>query len=194
MIWDSWKASVNINSLSALQYHPLETANAISDYFDNLFTPHVLREENHERRMEPRAQALLEAERVGYCDLQKSVKSLKLRKACRISFSPNEYVRRFPRRYLVQHTHLFKHWFLSWYFRTSWDVAQVFTWSKPGKTILHFTHLFNRSFRPSRFRIFFGKQMKFTKTRQGPFIFAQNLDQLASCLVQAKFFQKFFLK
>jgi hypothetical protein len=112
MMWNSSKAPVYINSLSGLQYHPLETTNAISDRFDNPFTPHVLCAENHERRTEPKAQALLEVERGRYCCLKKSVKLLELRKVYRIFYFPKEYVRRLPRRYLVQLTHLFSHWFL----------------------------------------------------------------------------------
>jgi hypothetical protein len=44
-----------------LKYHPLEKANAIADCFKNQFTPNDLCDENDERRVEARVQALLES-------------------------------------------------------------------------------------------------------------------------------------
>jgi hypothetical protein len=38
-----------------------DKANAIADCLENQFTPHDLFDENHERRVEARVQALLEA-------------------------------------------------------------------------------------------------------------------------------------
>jgi hypothetical protein len=66
-------------------------------------------EENHERRVEARVQALLEAvdkppDRIRPRDLQKLQNSLKLRKACGIDGIPNESLRHFPRRPLVHLT------------------------------------------------------------------------------------------
>jgi hypothetical protein len=58
---DGPKAPTAIHGSSGLKFHPLEKANAIADYLENLFTPHDLCEENHEWRVEARVQALLEA-------------------------------------------------------------------------------------------------------------------------------------
>jgi hypothetical protein len=57
---DRPKASTAIHGLSGLEYHPLENANSIADCLENQFTPHDLYD-NHERRVEARVQALLEA-------------------------------------------------------------------------------------------------------------------------------------
>jgi hypothetical protein len=57
----------------------LQKASAIADCFENMFTPHGLCDENHERRVEATVQALLEAvdysppERVRPCDVQKII-------------------------------------------------------------------------------------------------------------------------
>jgi hypothetical protein len=59
-----------------------------ADCLENKFTPHELCDENHERRVEGRIQALLETEdndpheKLRPCDLLKLISSLKLRKAC----------------------------------------------------------------------------------------------------------------
>jgi hypothetical protein len=87
---DGPKAPTAIHGSSGLKFHPLEKGSAIADYLENLFTPHDLCDENHERRVEARVQALLETvddsppERVRPCDLQKIIKTLKLKKACDI--------------------------------------------------------------------------------------------------------------
>jgi hypothetical protein len=48
-------------SLLGLKYHLVDKANATADCLENQFTPHDLCEENHERQVEARVQALLEA-------------------------------------------------------------------------------------------------------------------------------------
>jgi hypothetical protein len=58
---DGPRAPTAIHGLLGLQYHPVGKANAIADCLENQFTPHELCEENHERRVEARVQALLEA-------------------------------------------------------------------------------------------------------------------------------------
>jgi hypothetical protein len=85
---DGPKVPTAISGSSGLKFHPLEKANAIADYLENLFTPHDLCDENHERRVETRVQALLETiddsprERDRPCEVQKIIKTLKLKKAC----------------------------------------------------------------------------------------------------------------
>jgi hypothetical protein len=80
---DGPRAPTAILGLLGLKYHPEDKANAIADCLENQFTPHDLCDENHERRVEARAQALLEAVdsdpliRIRSCDLQKFLNSLK---------------------------------------------------------------------------------------------------------------------
>jgi hypothetical protein len=68
-------------------HSPLGKANAIAACLEKQFTPHDLCEENHERRVEARVQALLNAvdnyplDRIRPRNLQKLIDSLKLRKA-----------------------------------------------------------------------------------------------------------------
>jgi hypothetical protein len=77
---DGPNAPTAIHGLLGLKYHPLEKAIAIADCLENLFTPNDLRDENHERLVEARVQALLESadnsppERVRPCDIQKLAK------------------------------------------------------------------------------------------------------------------------
>jgi hypothetical protein len=54
------RAPTAIHSPSGLKFHPSEKANAIADTLENQFTPHELCDENHERRVEAKVQALLE--------------------------------------------------------------------------------------------------------------------------------------
>jgi hypothetical protein len=83
---DGPKAPTEIHGSSGLKFHSLEKANANADYLQKLFTPHDLCDENHERRVEARVQALLETvdnsppERVRPCDVQKIITTLKLKK------------------------------------------------------------------------------------------------------------------
>jgi hypothetical protein len=55
------KASIAIHGPLGLKYHPLEKANATADYLEIQFTSHDLCDDNHERRVEARVQALLQA-------------------------------------------------------------------------------------------------------------------------------------
>jgi ferredoxin-NADP reductase len=104
------RAPTAIHGARGLKYHPFEEVNAIADSLEIQFTQHGLLEENHERRVEARVQALLEIvdnnppQRIRPCDLQKLINSLKLRKACGIDGIPNECLRHLPRRPL-------DHWF-----------------------------------------------------------------------------------
>jgi hypothetical protein len=132
------KASTAIRGSSGLKLHPLEKANAIVNYLENLFTTHNLCEENHEQREEATVQALLEAvdyplERVSSCDVQKLIKYLKLRKACEIDDIPNECVRHLPTKSLVHPTHLINHCIQLSLFPKSWKEAKIRTLPKPGK-------------------------------------------------------------
>jgi hypothetical protein len=58
---DGPRAPTAIHGPLCIKFHPLEKANAIADCLDKQFTPHDLCEENHERRVEARVQALLRA-------------------------------------------------------------------------------------------------------------------------------------
>jgi hypothetical protein len=63
---------------------------------ENQFTPHDLSNKNHKQWVEARVQALIEAvddtllDNLRPCDIQKLIKSLKLRKACGTDGIPNE--------------------------------------------------------------------------------------------------------
>jgi hypothetical protein len=73
------------------------------DCLEIQLTPHELCDENHERRVEAKVQALLETidknppQRIRPCDVLKLINSLKLRKACGIDGIPNECLRHHPR-------------------------------------------------------------------------------------------------
>jgi hypothetical protein len=92
---DGPRASTDIHGPLGIQFRQLEKANAITGCLEKQFT-HYLCEENHERPLEARVQALLKAvdsdppERIRPYDLQKLINSLKLRKACGIHGIPNE--------------------------------------------------------------------------------------------------------
>jgi hypothetical protein len=57
---DGPRAPTAFDGLFGLKY-PVDKANARADCLENQFTPHDLYEENHERRVEARVRALLEA-------------------------------------------------------------------------------------------------------------------------------------
>jgi hypothetical protein len=136
---DGPKAPTAIHGSSGLKFHPLDKVNAIADYLENLFTLHDLCDEKPERRVEARVQALLETvdnsspERVRPCELQKIIKTLKLKKACGSDGIPNELLSHLPRRPLVNRTHLFNHCIRLSYFPASWKEAKAITLPKPGK-------------------------------------------------------------
>jgi hypothetical protein len=104
---DGAKKPTAIHGPFGLTFHSLEKTNAIADCLENQFTLHDLCDENYKRQVEATVRTLLEAienispERIGPCELQKFVNSLKLRKACRIDGIPNECLRQLPRRPLV---------------------------------------------------------------------------------------------
>ncbi|PNF41415.1 hypothetical protein B7P43_G14387 [Cryptotermes secundus] len=136
---DGPRAPTAIHGSSGLKFHPSEKANEIADCLETQFTPHDLCDENHEQRVEARVQALLEAVdenpplRIRPCDVQKLIKSLKLKKACGIDGIPNECLRHLPRRPLVHLTHLFNHCFRLSHFPNTWKEAKIITLPKPGK-------------------------------------------------------------
>jgi hypothetical protein len=57
---DEPRAPTAIHGPLGLKFLPLEKSNAIANCLENQFTPHVLRDQNHERRVEARVQTLLE--------------------------------------------------------------------------------------------------------------------------------------
>jgi hypothetical protein len=69
------KAPTAFHGSSGLKFQPLEKANAIADYLENLFAPHDLCDENHEWRVEARVRSLLQTiengppERVRPCNV-----------------------------------------------------------------------------------------------------------------------------
>jgi hypothetical protein len=136
---DGPRAPTAIHGHSVLKFHPCEKAIAIADCLENQFTHHDLCDENHERRVEARVQALLESvdnkipERIRPCDIQKLINSLKLRKSCGFDGIPNECLRHLPRRPLVHLTHLFNHCLRLSHFPKSWRKAKVITLPKTGK-------------------------------------------------------------
>jgi hypothetical protein len=87
---DRPRAPNAIHGASGLKFHPSEKANAIANCLETQFVPHDLCDENHERRVDAKVQALLETvenkhtQRIRPCDVQKFIMSLKLRKACGI--------------------------------------------------------------------------------------------------------------
>jgi hypothetical protein len=58
---DGPRAQTAIHGPSGLKFHLSKKAKANADYLENLFTPHNLCDENRERRMEARVQALLKS-------------------------------------------------------------------------------------------------------------------------------------
>jgi hypothetical protein len=92
---DRPRAPTAIHGASGLKFHPSHKANAIADCLEIQFTPNDLCDDNHERRVEARVQALLETvdnklpQRIRPCDLRKLINSLKLRKARGIDGIPN---------------------------------------------------------------------------------------------------------
>jgi hypothetical protein len=133
------RAPTAIHGVSFLKFHPTEKANAFADCLEIRFTPHDLCDENHERRVETRVQALLETadkkppQRIRPCDIQKIIKSLKLGKACSLDGIQNECLRHLPRRPLVHLTHLFNHCLRLSHFPNPWKEAKEITLPKPGK-------------------------------------------------------------
>jgi hypothetical protein len=136
---DGPRAPTAIHGASGLKFLPSEKANAIADCLEIQFTAHELCDENHERRVEAKVQALPEtvdknpSQRIRPCDVQILINSLKLRKACGIDGIPNEYLRHLPRRPLVHLTHLLNHCLRLSQFPNPWTEAKVITLPKPGK-------------------------------------------------------------
>jgi hypothetical protein len=136
---DAPKAPTAVHGYSGLKLRPYEKANAIADCLENQFTHHDLCDERHERRVENKVQDILEtedtapSEKVRPCDVEKFIKTLKLKKACGIDSIPNECLRHLPRRPLVHLTHLFNHCLSLSYFPNTWKEAKIITLPKPGK-------------------------------------------------------------
>jgi hypothetical protein len=101
---DRPKVPTIIHGPSGPTFLPLEKKNnATVDCLENQFKPHDVCEENHERRVEAGVRALFEAvetdpEKVGPCNVQKLINSLKLRKACGNDDVTNECLTYLPRR------------------------------------------------------------------------------------------------
>jgi hypothetical protein len=72
---DEPKAPTAVHGPLGITYHPNEKANAIADCLANQFTSHDLCDENHERRVKTRVQALLASVddtslgKVRHCDM-----------------------------------------------------------------------------------------------------------------------------
>jgi hypothetical protein len=71
-----------IHRASGHKFHPSEKANAIAGCLEIQFTPHDLCDDNHERRVEARVQAILETvdnnppQRIRPCDLMTLMNTL----------------------------------------------------------------------------------------------------------------------
>jgi hypothetical protein len=108
-------------------------------YLENQFTSHDPCDENHERWVETRVQALLTSVdntplgKVRPCDIHKLVNSLKLRKVSGLDGIPNECLRHFPRRPLVHLTHLLNHCLWLSHFPKPLKQAKVITLPKQSK-------------------------------------------------------------
>jgi hypothetical protein len=140
-----------------LKFLPIGRANAIADCLEIQFAPHDLCDEDHERRVEARVQALLEA--VDNKPLSKNTTKwltklnklkLKLRKACGINSIPNECLRHFARRPLVHLTHLINNCIRLSHFPKSWKEAKVITLLKPGKDPKSTQNFVLLAYRPRR--------------------------------------------
>jgi hypothetical protein len=109
------------------------------------FLSRDLCDENHERRVETRIQALITSAgdtrlgKVRPCDLHKLINSLKLRKACGLDGIASECLRHLPRRPLVHLTHLFNHCLRLSHFPKLWKETEAIRLPKPGKD-LKFPH------------------------------------------------------
>jgi hypothetical protein len=74
---DGPRAATAVHGASGFKFPPIEKPNAIADCLEIQFTPHDLCDENHERRVEAKVQALLETrdnnspQRIRPRDLQK---------------------------------------------------------------------------------------------------------------------------
>jgi hypothetical protein len=136
---DGPRAPTAIYGASGLKFYPSEKAKAIPDSLEIQFTPHDLSDENHERRVDSKVQALIETvtkeppQRIRPCDVQKLINSLKRRKTCGIDGIPNEGLRKLPRLPLVHLTHLFNHCLRMSHFPNLWNKAKVIILPKPGK-------------------------------------------------------------
>jgi hypothetical protein len=127
---DGPRAPTVIHGPLGPKFQPADKANTIADCLEKQFTSCKLCDENHERQVEARVQALFEAEyndppeKVRPCDLQKLINSLKLNKACGIDGIPNECLRHLRRRPLVHLTHLINHCIRLSHFPASWKEAK----------------------------------------------------------------------
>jgi hypothetical protein len=86
MKMDGPKAPAAVHGFLGITYHPNEKANVIADRLENQVTSHDLCEENLERQVMTRVQAVLTSVddtplgNARPCDIHKLVNSLKLRK------------------------------------------------------------------------------------------------------------------
>jgi hypothetical protein len=124
---DVQKAPTAVHDPLGITYHPDEKAKVIAVCLENQFTSHDLRDENHERRVETRVQALLASVddtlsgKVRPCGIRKLVNSLKLRKACGLDGIPNESLTHLLRRPLVHLKYSFYHCLRSSCFPKTWE-------------------------------------------------------------------------
>jgi hypothetical protein len=76
---DRTKAPTAVHGPSGIKFLPLEKVNVIADCLENQFIPHDVYEENHERRVQARVQALSEGvddnppEKVRPCDVEEVI-------------------------------------------------------------------------------------------------------------------------
>jgi hypothetical protein len=109
---EEWaKTPTAIHGSIRLVFRSLEKATAIATCLENQFTHQDLCDENHKQQVKARIKALFEAAdhppppgKIRLRDIEKLIKSLKLRKACGTDGIPNDCLRQLPRRPLVHLT------------------------------------------------------------------------------------------
>jgi hypothetical protein len=122
---DGSKASTAIHGPLDLKYQPLNCG------LENQFTPRDLCDGNNKWQAETRVQALHETvdgtslKNVRPCEIQKLIRSPKLRKACGNDGIPNECLRNLQRRPLTYSTHLYNHCLRLLDFPKSWKVRRM---------------------------------------------------------------------
>jgi len=112
---DRPKATTAVHGPSGHKFLSLEKAKVTTDCLENQFSPHDLCDENHERQVVARIQALSEAvadsatETVRPCDVQKTNKLSNHKRPIELMAFQTNALRRLPRKLMFHLAHLFNH-------------------------------------------------------------------------------------